>query len=338
MTEAVADRNLLSLKAMVEAVRFGDTEISILGGPTIAVSDPIPAPEQERLEGHVADALYNLLYLNPRSSQGLGFKRFMDSGLKTRFSQALHTANSSRFSWLPYCVFAKREGELVEVDTGEGLTQVHSLYFEGPDMNGMGKVLMENRKSPEDPNWYYAFGEQGLNAKRQPLLRVYWAISPQGAPALMRRLTTSLNTQMVPFQLKGLKDPMEYGRSDAFVLYLSAPTWRRVVPSLVDIAAKSAPHLQDTTPLLARRIAKGVAFAEDPGEGKSFGKHRMTLVARLLCEAGGKARMEPESATNWVVDQLAGMGYPLGRLHLNPATAWDYPVENREELLRRAFG
>ena len=69
------------------------------------------------------------------------------------------------------------------------------------------------------------------------VLRVYWNVTPAGAPALMRVLTTRLNASGVPFRLKIADHPFRLDRCDAAVLYLPGASFGTLRATLLEEAA-----------------------------------------------------------------------------------------------------
>ena len=136
-----------------------------------------------------------------------------------------------------------------------------------------GCVLLQGRRAPAD-------------AADIPIDRVYWHIRAGGAAPLAAYLVRGLDDDDVPFRLKLLADPGAYRRCDAAVLY--APRARReaVVARCRAIRGRVGRHLGGAVPALTLRLDDGIALAEDPPGGESFGLHRCGLLARALLDAG----------------------------------------------------
>ncbi len=116
------------------------------------------------------------------------------------------------------------------------------------------------------------------------LTRFYWNLFTDGAPALAHALTGELNDRSIPFSLKLANSENSYSRCDAAVLFIPGDH----LPGALDVVARQrasvAWALKDGVPALTKRLAPGIAAAEDPDTGESFGQHRCRLLAEALCE------------------------------------------------------
>lgn len=135
------------------------------------------------------------------------------------------------------------------------------------------------------PAFYMAYGNASLLDIPEdcgPLLRFYFNLAPNAAEPYMSEITRRLNHRRIHFRTKVIADPAGYSRSDAGVLYLRACQIADAIPEIMATHAAIAPLLKDSVPLFARRLAKGLAFAEDPGNGSSFGISRATLLTDAI--------------------------------------------------------
>jgi hypothetical protein len=135
------------------------------------------------------------------------------------------------------------------------------------------------------PGYYYALGETPSDRPEdQETARLYLNISPARAAQWMRLVTENLNKYRVPFQFKVLRYPVAYTRVDTGVLYLP----RRhagFAAGLLTGLARTHQGLRAETPVFTRRVAHGIAIADNPPGGESFGMTRMRLVAEGLINA-----------------------------------------------------
>ncbi|WP_267555553.1 T3SS effector HopA1 family protein [Rhizobium rhizogenes] len=137
------------------------------------------------------------------------------------------------------------------------------------------------------PAFYMAFGNASrldIPADCGPLLRFYFNLTPPAAELYLSEITRRLNQRRIHFRTKVIADPAGYNRSDAGVLYLRACQMAEALPEIMATHGVIDPLLKDGVPLFARRLAKGLAFAEDPGDGSSFGISRATLLAGALLD------------------------------------------------------
>jgi hypothetical protein len=115
--------------------------------------------------------------------------------------------------------------------------------------------------------------------------RVYWHLTPEGAEPFIRFGTERLNEERIPFRLKVLHHPKSFDRCDAGVLYLPQRHLAAARPSLLEMLDALRPNLLDGVPALTKPAATGVAFADDPPAGRSFGMHRCRLIAEGMMRA-----------------------------------------------------
>lgn len=154
-----------------------------------------------------------------------------------------------------------------------------------PPRPGANLTLWRPRESATlQPGFYFAFGEAGCD-DHAALVRVYWNVTPEGAPALTRAVVATLNRWGMPFRYKCLSRRSLYPRTDAAVLYVARRAWPLVRELVLEAHAAVEDGLGADAPLFARPLARGVGVAEDPGNGDSFGVHRCRLLAEGLCAA-----------------------------------------------------
>ena len=143
------------------------------------------------------------------------------------------------------------------------------------------------------PAFYYLFGETPEEqAHDYGIMRLYWNVSPEGAPALLGAVSRLLNRFRVPFRMKCAVALADYERTDVAVLYLPKCMARFVCGLLPELWSEVCDHLADAVPFFSRRLAPGLGLAEDPGNGESFGQHRCRLMAEAVwtCFLRGEQR------------------------------------------------
>jgi hypothetical protein len=129
---------------------------------------------------------------------------------------------------------------------------------------------------------------------RDPVLRVYWNVMPDGAARLVEVLTTALDPD-IPFFLKCPRRPSDYDRRDAVVLYLPRRRFGDAAAAIAEAAQALGSALEAPVPPLTHRIAPGVAVAEDPFDAhQSFGTSRCTLVAAGIAACICEGRYESD--------------------------------------------
>jgi hypothetical protein len=166
--------------------------------------------------------------------------------------------------------------------------------------------------------FYFAFGETvSPFGQSDDLIRFYWNISADGAPRLMAALTGELNRFQLPFRFKCPWRESEYYRLDSAVLYVHKYYWPIVSKLVRRIHGQIVENLCAEVPPLTRPLAHGLALAEDPGEGRSFGMHRCTLLARAALELRLNAGADPlETAERHFLKAGLSLRFPW----LNPGS------------------
>lgn len=132
--------------------------------------------------------------------------------------------------------------------------------------------------------WWRAWGG-GWDPRTAPegTVRIYLRPHVMQLPSLVGCLTATLEGRAEPWTMKVTADAANLGRPDAVVVYLTSRA------AFDDIVACSLGHVRsEPGPPLAAPLAPGVAWADDPGDGQSFGESRCALVAVAMEAAGGQ--------------------------------------------------
>jgi hypothetical protein len=186
-----------------------------------------------------------------------------------------------------------------------------------------GEVLaVARRDSPEPVDGYWmTWGRSwSPDGDQPPLVRVYWNVPVEGAPALVGALTAALEPVPVPWMLKLPQDVRQHERADAAVLYLPRRDFAAAAPALASAARALRDHLVEAEPPLALRLAPGVALAEDPGSDESFGMKRCRLIAEAVAISGS-------AAPGGIRARFVAAGLDPERPHLEPGSTagYDWP-------------
>lgn len=238
----------------------------------------------------------------------------------TQFVQDILEADSGRNSWHHGGVISEiRDGRVV-ID--RGALKVHAKLEEcgpsaSPLVEGARVRLRLGRNSLRiSPGFCLLFGERDL-AGAQPILRFYWNLEPGVATNFVREATSRLNAAGLPFRLKVLADPLAYHRCDAGVLYVARSSSAAVSDEMAKVYAAIGP-LRDPVPAFTRRLAPGLATADDPGNGESFGMHRCGLLAEAFVLASEQQLLETASRMALVIRTLESAGIDPERPYLHP--------------------
>ncbi|MBF0688130.1 MAG: hypothetical protein IR158_10275 [Cellulomonas sp.] len=142
--------------------------------------------------------------------------------------------------------------------------------------------VLDGASHYEPDGWWWVHSSCRGEPPAAPVDRWYLhAAGLEHAAALLRVLLPELTAAQVPFSLKAGPAEDRYDRADAVVVY--AP--RAETGALRDVLRRAAPlvaaHLRPVTPPTTDRVLPGVATAQDPGGGRSFGQVRCEQVARV---------------------------------------------------------
>lgn len=146
-------------------------------------------------------------------------------------------------------------------------------------------LAVTKRRDTQEPQdgWWMTWGREGP-APEKSMIRLYWNSSVDGAAAIVKAITAVLEALHLPYTLKCPSEPGLFGRRDALVLYLAPDVWNVAKTGLRRACENTASCVQPQTPPLTLRLAPGVALAEDPGDGTSFGQSRASAVAEGVLE------------------------------------------------------
>lgn len=188
-------------------------------------------------------------------------------------------------------------------------------------------VLFARESRTQQPGFYICNGDTpapfGSDSR---MTRIYWHIGESGAVPLVRAVTALLNRYHVPFRFKTLAYSGVYTRADAAVLFFAARYYGAIARLLPAIRAEVAVHLRPAAPLLTKRLSGGVALAEDPANGESFGMNRSRLVAQAIWDAYARGMQGEESRMQELDIQFQRNGLSLERPHLRAGSADIYEV------------
>lgn len=301
--------------------------------PAAAPAQP-PAQPQRPLVGQLQQALYMYTYV----------QRF-DGTLRTPslvFSPAddvtegLSKANASRERWdagwqivqvAPSGqVLIQKNGATRTLWPGEFITQ------DGPGApprpGAMVSVYSPRESRTMQPSYYFAFGE--VASETQDIfeaVRFYWNVDARGAPELMQALSRSLNRFRTPFRLKCVTYRPLFYRLDSAVLYVNRRHYHIAAELIADVYPTLRSHLLPDTPIFTRRLAPGLAFAEEPGNGESFGMFCCRVVAEGLWSAAMQGAQSVEARLDAVKQQFESNGIDFARPYLRSGSvdAYEFP-------------
>ncbi len=315
--------------------------------------------QKQLLEGHLCNALYAHMYCGmpvELSLENMPRLHEREAFMQT-LSEVNHSSDQPDQNWKVYHAdaqgaWASKNGKLRQAHAN---SYIPAAMPGAQNQNGQLAVnqfihfLRQKENRHIQQVFYYVHGNQYLEHDA-PQVRIYWHLKPEGAAPLVNLLTQVLNEHKIAFNFKCLNHPELYVRADSAVLYLEKRYFDYTLRVLMPHLASLEPYLKSGHPLFSQTIMTGVSFAEDPGNGQSFGMHRCQLLARALMVAyekqlviGGNLKSDENSEIRQNVESgqgaeqgkntssaqlrfstmlevMASKGISPDRLHLNPNT------------------
>jgi hypothetical protein len=244
----------------------------------------------------------------------------------TDLTPALSSANPGASRWDPGwtiqqldvggMIHVARQGQSRTAWGGEFLTETVGT---APQVGSRVSLFVAHESAVTQPGFYFAFGD-AVRDQLEDLatLRFYWSIGADEAPGLLAALAAGLRRYAVPFRLKVLSIRELYPRPDALVLYV-ADRYARVAAQVCRTAHRGlAATTRRPLPLFTRRLADGLAAAEDPGNGESFGMSRCRVAAEGLWNAYLSGAEEAAMVAKAVRAHARRYGLDPDRPWLNP--------------------
>jgi len=199
-----------------------------------------------------------------------------------------------------------------------------------PGMN-LSVFFMRETKTMQ-PGFYFAFGAaEAGELDTLSLARLYWNVRAEGAVPLMRAVTRGLNRFQVPFRIKCLTNTAFYTRNDAAVLYVEKRFYRVTARVLAGVHREVARHLRPDAPLFTKPLAAGLALAEEPYTGESFGMQRCRMLAEGILSAHARGARDDGSRLEEVGRHFAAYGLKLEAPYLNPRSIDQYEFTTARE-------
>jgi hypothetical protein len=172
------------------------------------------------------------------------------------------------------------------------------------------------------PGFYTVVGEALVeNPRPRGDVRVYWNVGREGAPLLVRALTSRLNAAGEPFRLKVADHTARLARCDAAVLYLPGDAFPALRDMLRQVAAELESCLQPQVPAFTLQLAPGVGLSENDPRGESFGSRRCALLADGIVRAHEQGIVRDSDRLEVVAERFAEDGVLIDAPYLDPSLA-----------------
>jgi hypothetical protein len=240
--------------------------------------------------------------------------------------KALSEANTGQGTWETGWTVERFRGEAVVAGAERLRVRVPVVDCRtpaGPIRPGMPiSVKLPKELRGLSPGFYFVVSDEpAAPVSAAGIVRVYWNVGPTGAPALVRALTSRLNADGVPFQLKVADHPVRLERCDSAVLYLDGQHFHSLRQRLADLAEALAARLRPRIPAFTFEYAPGVGLAEDSGGGDSFGERRCGLLADSIVDAHERRITRLTARVDAVAARFAEDGVAIDAPYLEPTLA-----------------
>jgi hypothetical protein len=289
------------------------------------------------LVSSLTSRVYQLLYCRPRRDHVL---YPLDSRATRVFVDELSRANEGNGTWDPNWQVRAIEDNgtlVVHKAAGDLTVWAHPDQFRaltGLTIGCTGQLRVGKELRHMLPGYYLVLGDADRSQDRDQaaVVRLYWHLTAAGASCWIQQLTRRFNRAGVRFHAKVLIDPNGYNRADAGVVYVESADVECAMTLLPGLHESVSEFVLATTPMFTRRLARGVAAAEDPGDGRSFGQHRCRLVAEALVSAFEAGRSEIDQLVDSVSSRFAREGLDTDRPWLNPGSHATYVLPRRRPV------
>jgi len=329
--KAVGDRYQRQVVAALGAVDVRPPGSFLWFGRRIAALAPAAidgALARELLVQRIEQQLYADFYSagSPRSPRRGPVTPADDGG---EFVRTLSQANCGRGSWqLGWHVDAV-DGDTIAVVRPDGLrllAPVDDCRVEGSLSAGAHiGVRVPKELKGHSPGFYVALGDTPSPAGRaDDLLRLCWSIAAAGAATLVARVSYALNGARLPFSLELLNDPARYERHAAASLFIAKTDFVAAIKILRPLLRALGPHLTDAAPAFTKPLTRGLALAEEPADGPSFGEHRCHLLAEAIVRSSELGLRSTEQRLAAVREQFRVAGLTLDAPYLGPGSSDAY--------------
>lgn len=187
--------------------------------------------------------------------------------------------------------------------------------YAGEDRPGLPPMPGDRISMPDHAAWCDAETGQWAAACPAPpegtLVRLYFNAGADRIGYAVDRLMVLLVREGLAYRMKCPARLDGFARADSLVVYLSRDAWSRREADICGWAEQMEPVLRPGRPALTRSLAIGVAMADDPGDGRSFGQHRCDVIAAALCDRAASGE-----------DLLPHFGAALTRAGISAAEPW----------------
>lgn len=309
-------------------------ETSILSDGIIQMGDELPdiglPPHRSAvlpanaLTERLAGILYRKFYMNMQPAVEYAST---DDDLLMGLQQANASCGEIDKEW----IVEKIDGPNVLVKRDNLYKNININALKVDDMQSLqtGSVVSLQRKREDytsQPGFYFSFGDK-LDDDRNSIhtTRMYLCISPDNATKWFHYLTTQLNRYQIPYEAKILRYRSAYRRTDRCIVYFGR-RYSQIVCSITVQIAQIYGGLDNAHPFMTRPIFPGIAIADNPYGGESFGLHRMRLIAEGIVRNRQDRKHSADDIVHSITDNFCYHGLNPRKPWLNPAMS-DFDID-----------
>jgi hypothetical protein len=325
-----------SLMAVLEAIQIESNDsFRFFSSPPISVKDETISREDPFF--HEDPFLYALRkriymhfhagipYLPPSAEAPSATQPPSTHREEADFRESLSRAHGTRGrfddGWIVRTVFAD-QSLAAEKDARVRVWRPGQYIFDGaPSIAKTGNTvrIWINRESfTLQPGFFHVFGTNFADeVDEMGCARFYLNLTATGAAAATGLLTSQFEARSLPFHFKCFSHPESYIRCDSGVLYIPLRFAHFAAMLLTGIYPQLRPHLGDHSPMLAKKLASGIAVAEEPDTGDSFGAHRALAIAKGLVAAHAAQQTKPLQRLHCILRSFEESNVDPSRPHLN---------------------
>ena len=192
------------------------------------------------------------------------------------------------------------------------------------------EVAMPTVRPAFSPGHYLITGQAPINLSSR-IWRIYWNVKASGAAKIAAELANRLNAAGIPFHFKFLRSPNPVQRFDGAVMYLPDGALSGAESIIGSVYKKSRSAMEQGVPAMTRPLGPGLAYAQSPVDGESFGIQRSKMIAEGLIAAAEAGKVELPSKISHIEERFEMQGVSLDEPHrsqasLDPLAHWQFTL------------
>jgi hypothetical protein len=157
------------------------------------------------------------------------------------------------------------------------------------------------------------------------LVRLHLSCAPHTSLHAIGLVTERARHWEVPWRLTSSAMNVAVPTADATVLYLPLDALDAMRAEVDRLVKDLQPFLAASVPALTLRIARGASLAQNPSDGRSFGEHRCSLLARSVLDDLGNLDLHHREQVVRAMRVMEDAGVDPRRPYLEVPGVWDRP-------------